>query len=60
MTGTANSTKEQQLSLYLQICADAYGENLAENNKLDSSWQKVCRLGFNPTEIIEIAEKRVA
>ena len=41
MVTTAVLTQEDNLSLYLQICA-------------------VCRLGFNPTETIEIAEKRVA
>jgi len=39
-------TKNQDLLLYLQICADAYGENLAEKNKLDFSWQKL-KLVFN-------------
>lgn len=41
MAATTNSTQEQDISLYLQICADAYGEDLAKNNKLDSSWQSV-------------------
>ncbi len=41
MTTTINLSQEENLSLYLQICA-------------------VCRLGFNPTETIEIEEKRVA
>lgn len=42
MVATAVSTKEKDLLLYLQICADAYGEILAKGNPIDdSNWEKL-------------------
>lgn len=42
MVTTAVLTQEDNLSLYLQICADAYGENLAKENPISNSdWEKL-------------------